>query len=500
MKNSRGITVKVLGDYGPFSRIGKSIGYQVTIGESCYLVDCGSPVFQKFGGHGLKTIKGLIVTHCHDDHKRWFSDFALFNRYAPDVDHRLPLMTSEKVNRCLAEGSGPALALSLADDCRQVVEIAYDEYVDFTSIAPRAKYRIENLPVGSGLSRLAVVDLSGSIVPPERAKIFIGASGTPRMLFKDPPSGEWVEPESFYPFSSSVFYDKDWSPFVDAEGFTIEAINAPVWHGVPGIGVKFSNGSETVIFSSDTNHDLELWENLYREKIPQQPGVSAAEFARAAVINGDINDYIERIWSEARYRDAVSTFNSGITIHDISLRKSVVHTDYRRLNHTTLDRKRTILTHSPDKMTSVWLLSEAEKEFHISGESFAEVVDNKQLPVIGDFYHKEDGRYFVCFCNDNGRHSVYERDLVLSLCSDPYRGEGNLVAHVDIYEDIDGQYLPMLPAGESYYRRRPDGKVELVEHSANSSSGRVVEDQRPRLTTEFSGNSKCKVIGASKFQ
>ena len=36
---SDGITVKVLGDFGPFSRMGKSIGYQVTIGKSSYLID-----------------------------------------------------------------------------------------------------------------------------------------------------------------------------------------------------------------------------------------------------------------------------------------------------------------------------------------------------------------------------------------------------------------------------------------------------------------------------
>jgi hypothetical protein len=482
MKKSQGITVKVLGDYGPFSRIGKSIGYQVTIGASCYLVDCGSPVFQKFGGHGLKTITGLIVTHCHDDHKRWFSDFALFNRYAPDVEHRLPLMTSERVNRGLSEGSIPALGLSLGDDCRQVIDIAYDDYVAFTPIAPRAKYRIEQIPAGIGLSRLAVVDQSGSIVPPERAKIFIGASGTPRLLFRDPPTGEWVEPESFYPFSAAEFYDESWQPFVDPEGFTIEAINAPVWHGVPNIGVKFTTASETVVFSSDTNHDLELWERLYREKIPQKPAMSAAEFASATVIHGNINDYIERVWSEARYRDAVAAFRCGITIHDIAVRKSVVHTDYRRLQHTTLDRQRTILTHSPDKMTSAWLLSEAEKEFLIRGDSFAEVVNGKTLPLIGDFYHKEDGRYFVCFKNDAGEHAVYERDLVLSLSTDPFRGNGRLVAHVDIYEDIAGQYLPLLPAGNSHYRLRPDNRIELVEYGDNGSIGTIAEDQRPRLT------------------
>src|ERR1039458_9810188 len=117
-----GIIVRVLGDYGPFSRIGKSIGYQVTIGGSIFLVDCGSPLFQQIVGHGIKQIKGLLITHCHDDHKRWFSDLALFNRYAPDISSRLALFTSEDVNEGLARSSAPALNTSLSSDSRRIVD------------------------------------------------------------------------------------------------------------------------------------------------------------------------------------------------------------------------------------------------------------------------------------------------------------------------------------------------------------------------------------------
>ena len=49
-----GITIRVLGDYGPFSRMGKSIGYQVTIGQSSYLVDCGSPSSSRSAAMGSK--------------------------------------------------------------------------------------------------------------------------------------------------------------------------------------------------------------------------------------------------------------------------------------------------------------------------------------------------------------------------------------------------------------------------------------------------------------
>ena len=89
---SDGIILRVLGDSGPFSRMGKSIGYQIEIGQSCYLIDCGAPLFHLIGGHGLKKVGGLLITHCHDDHKRWFSDLALFCRYAPDFHNKVFLL------------------------------------------------------------------------------------------------------------------------------------------------------------------------------------------------------------------------------------------------------------------------------------------------------------------------------------------------------------------------------------------------------------------------
>lgn len=116
MENS--ITLKILGDYGPFSREGKSIGYRVDIGQTSYLVDCGAPLFRQIGGHGLKEIKGLVLTHCHADHKRWFTDLALFHMYAPDIPRKLSLLTSEVINDELKYSSAPALGSSLST-CRK---------------------------------------------------------------------------------------------------------------------------------------------------------------------------------------------------------------------------------------------------------------------------------------------------------------------------------------------------------------------------------------------
>jgi ribonuclease BN (tRNA processing enzyme) len=472
----------VLGDYGPFSRIGKSIGYQVTVGGKNFLVDCGSPVFQKIGGHGLKNIHGLIITHCHDDHKRWFTDFALFTRYAPDIDTRIPLLTSHEVNQGLAESSEAALGTSLSSDSRRVIDIGYEEYVDFRAIAPRARYRIERQLLGAGRFQYRVVDEEGAVVGPERAKIVFSPKNiTPRLLFRDPATGEWVEPINYYAFSDRSFYGEN-PRYEDPAGFTIEAINAPVWHGLPNIGLRFSTATESVVFSSDTNSNRDLWAQLCHEKMDRQGLLQDRMFQDAAIISGDINDYVERVWSETRYREAMTAFADGIVFHDIALRKSVVHTDYRDLARTTLDQSRTVLTHSPDKMTSQWMLCEAEKVYRVEGDLFREVVGRELLPIQADFFHKEGGHYYVCFRDETSEYAIFERDGILFLSTDPFRGEGRLVCHVAIYEDIGGAYFPKLADEQSCYRRRPDGRVEQVTFTDDESRGELVADHRPRLT------------------
>ena len=481
MQKKQGIHVSILGDYGPFSRIGKSIGYQVTVGSSSFLVDCGSPVFQRIGGHGLKEIKGLIITHCHDDHKRWFTDFALFNRYAPDISRKVRLYTSDEVNQGLIESSEAALGSSLSPDSSRIIDIAYDDYVEYHPISPRPRYRIISRELDDGMFRYEVVDRDGNEVGPERAKIFISPKRrTPRLLFRDPETGEWVEPASYYPFSSETFYEKS-APYRDPEGFTIEAINAPVWHGIPNIGIRISTGEETVVFSSDTNQNLMLWQRLMGERHYCDGRHEDDAFARARVIHGDINDYIERVWSEERYHDAVNSFKDAVVFHDIALRKSVVHTDYRNLGNTVLDRPRTILTHAPDKITSAWVMCEAEKQYLIRGKTVAEVVGDEEYPFAADFYHKEEGRYYACFRSDDASHTIFDRDGILFLSTDPYREGARLICNVEVYEDIGGEYFPKLQEKNSFYRRRPDGRVEKITMGENDSRGEIACNQRPRL-------------------
>ncbi|OGW23879.1 MAG: hypothetical protein A2X59_11795 [Nitrospirae bacterium GWC2_42_7] len=477
-----GITVKILGDFGPFSRMGKSIGYQITIGDSSHLIDCGSPLFQQIGGHGLKKIKGLVVTHCHDDHKRWFSDLALFNMYAPNFSDKIKFITTEDINAEIIKSSGPALDRSLSSDSKSVTDIPYEAYIDVSVIGPFARYRIVSRDEGKGRTSFHIEDRNGNEVGPDVAKIVINQkTGRPRMLFRDPYYKEWVEPESFYPFSSSVFYEENQNIYCD-EGFTIEAVKSPVWHGITNIGVKIKTAGETLIFSSDTVNNKKLWFELYTEKRGQTLNMSEKEFESAPVIYGDINNYIERTWSEERYIDSLKAFNEAVVIHDISCKNSVVHTDYEKLGDTTLNMEKVILTHSPDRMTSEWVLSNTGKTFKIKDNKFYEMVGEKLCEMDADVYHKEDGKYFVGYKNNEGKYSVLEKNGLLGISPNGWDAkDGSLLYKVELYEDISGKYFPKLDNENSTYFERKDGKVELVEFSEKGSSGKIVEDLRGKI-------------------
>jgi ribonuclease BN (tRNA processing enzyme) len=387
-----GIEIWILGDFGPFSKTGKSTGYLVRIGDAAFLIDCGAPVFNEIGGYGLKEVFGHIVTHCHDDHKRWFTDLALFHKYAPDVNTKLLLLTSDEVFHGLVKSSGPALDTSLSPDSKRIIDIAFSEYVDYSPIGPEPKYKIVEKWDDANNRALLIVDEYGNPVGPERAKIVISdKTGNQRMLFKDPENDEWVEPESYYSFSSDVFYKSD-KRYYTTNNCSIEAIKAPVWHGIPNIGIRFSTENENVLFTSDTVHDTELWEELYKDKLQQKLDCPASDFESKTIIFGDINNYIERIWSKQRYLDAINSFKDAVIIQDISIRKTVVHTDYRRLHMTVLDKDKTILTHCPDRMTSEWLLCYSGKTYNIINNEIYEAVDEKLYKMDADIYHKRNDK------------------------------------------------------------------------------------------------------------
>jgi len=55
--------------------------------------------------------------------------------------------------------------------------------------------------------------------------------------------------------------------------------------------------------------------------------MSQKDFESASVLYGDINDFIERVWSEERYQAAVGAFEDAIVIHDVCTDPTAVHTE-----------------------------------------------------------------------------------------------------------------------------------------------------------------------------
>lgn len=478
------IRLKILGDFGPFSREGRCISYEVEVDGDIYLVDCGAPLFKQLGGHHLKEVKGLFITHCHDDHKRWFTDLALFHRYAKDIQHKLTLFTTENINDELKKSSSSALSNTLTNCRKSVYGVKYEEYIDFQMIGPRPLYRIISKLEGEGRRQLYIVDQQENVIGPEQAKIVINPeTGRARMIFNDPSSGEWVDPELFYTFSDTSFYEANQNIIIGEDDSTIEAIKAPVWHGILGIGLKIRSGGETLIFSSDTVHDQILWKELCQEKHePLFTELSRQEFDSAKVIYGNINNYIERVWSQKRYQEAVTSFVDAAVVHDVSVNDSTVHTDYEKLDRTSLDKKHTILVHSPDRCTSEWILSCADKEFTIQNNTFIEKVGECLLPCDADIYHREEGRYFVGYKNEKGKYTVYEKDGLLSL-SNAYNFNGRPYLKVDLYEDVGGRYFDKLDDKNSAYVALENGRIELVHYSEDGSHGVTLgEGKRKQLS------------------
>ena len=481
-QNMNGIEVWILGDFGPFSRTGKSIGYQVKIAGRKFLVDCGAPLFDIIGWDEISDIDGLIITHCHDDHKRWFTDIALYYYYAPHVNKKLTLITADEIEEELVKSSKPAIDRSLSLDSERMVDIAFEDYVEYRPMGPKTLYNITSRNLDGTRGKLRIVGPDGETIGPDRSKIVLSKrGGRARVLFKDPELKEWIEPETFYSYSSDVFYGSD-KRYLEGDGYIIESHKAPVWHGIPGTALKFKTKNDSLLFTSDTVHDLELWERLAGQKHEQKlGGMSRDDFERSEIIYGDINDFVERIWGPQRLEAAKAVFKDTAVFQDISLRGSVVHTDYVRIDHTVLDQERTILTHSPDSITTEWPLCFSEKTYRVIGDKFNEVVGTASYPVKGDLYHKHEGKLFVGRREDKGRYSVYDNEGVLSVDMNGKKPAGKFKFKVDLYQDINGEFFPVADGAGTEYRVRNDGKVELVEYTDQGSKGKVVECIRDRF-------------------
>lgn len=474
------IIFDVVGNTSPFSMAGESSGYMITANDHSYLLECGSKVFPFLGFTGIEKIQGLFCSHSHEDHKRWFTDIVLFRYYSVESKDRVRLITSETVLEEYQKNSKGALERSLSSDSKRVVDIPFDDMVESTIIGPRSKYYIHLEPGGDGSFHYDVRDREGNVLGPDRAKIVINPrANRPRLLFRDEASGEWVEPESYYPFSSAAFYEEEQNPFRDDEaGLIVTPIKASVWHGLPTIGFRFECGPNRLVFSADTVYKPSLWKMLCEEYHKQRfHSISRREFDSSRIIYGDINDFIERTWSRERYDAALSAYDGAIVIHDVARKNSVVHTDYADIAHAPIDKL--IFTHNPDNLTTLRPILHSGQQLILRDGEVYDCACGQLHPFDADVYIRHFSGHYVGYRSEHGAYKVIEEDGLLGIAGNDHPARG--LFRVDLYEDLEGEYYPVLSDVPEFYRRREDGKVEIVLLRGRSSEGRVVESARGRI-------------------
>ncbi len=485
--DERGVQIEVLGDSRPFSKYGQSICYFLSINGYRFLIDCGAPLFEHLTRQQIENIDGLFATHSHEDHKRWFTDLAIYLNYLTEGEDRLDLITIDPIHEEYRKNSRGALERTLSPDSRDVVEVPYRAFVNPISFGPKARYRIRREQKGDGSYGWRVVDEEGNPVPPDRAKIVImhpREANRPRMLFRDPETSKWVEPERYYSFSSDVFYhqDEDRTIVLDedsgADTVRISPVKDPVWHGPTTIGIDIQTPRERVVFSSDTVYDPDLWRKLAQEERELDLGqMTREEFESASILYGDINDYIEASWSDERLESAAGYYRDAVVVHDCGPHGDPVHTEYEDVRG--LECEELLLTHCPDRFISEYPVAISGKKFTVSENELLEEVGTDLVPLDGDVYVRHSNRSYIGFQDPDGRFQVIRKaDGTLEIAERPVDLEGDEVMNVKLYRDIGGRYYPYLREDHHSYRVRPDQRVERVQFDDTTSRGMLVEDLR----------------------
>jgi ribonuclease BN (tRNA processing enzyme) len=441
------IIFDVMGNTSAFSLMGESSGYMITVNDRLYLLECGAPIFPSLGYKGIVDIRGIFASHSHEDHKRWFTDIVLFTFYNPLLKHKLRLISSEVILEEFSKNSKAALERSLSTDSMRIVDIPYEIMVEEKTIGPRSKYFVRLKADRGGGFKYRVEDRDGNIIGPEKAKIFINpAANRPRLLLKDGESGEWVEPESFYPFSSRAFYEEEQNLFHDDKaGLTVKAIKSSAWHGVPTIAFKFMTRDNSLLFSADTVWKPSLWKKLYETYRPQKFDViKRKDFEKSSIIYGDINDFIERTWGKERYENALAAYEGSVIIHDVARKNSIVHTDYQDIAHAPFDDL--VFTHSPDNLTSIRPILSSGKRIVLRDGKLFESVKGELFPFDADIYIRHFSGNMVGYISEKGDYKIIEKDGLLGAVDVDSPGEG--LMRVDLYQDIKGEYFPFLKQPE----------------------------------------------------
>jgi len=474
------IVIDVLGDSSTFSRAGKGIAYHLKAGGAEFLVDCGAPVISLLGEEALSRLDGVIVTHAHDDHRRWLSDLVLHQTFSAREDERVRLMASPEVLTACRHSLEPALSRTLSDDSSRVEDLPFERFVEPIRLGPAARFRTRH----TGGRSWEVVDENDDPVAPSRARAML-AEGVqrPRLLYRDPESSAWVEPEAYYPFTDGTFYrpcDPQRHGYEHPSGLRVTPVKATAWHGPPTTSLLFEYGDQSVFFSSDTVYDPELWERLCRPRTPpEDPGEEP--WAKRVCLHADINRFVERTWSDRRRERARSFYESDrVIVHDVAGADSPVHTHYRHLE----DREGgLLLTHTPESFTARHPIAAPGKTYVVAENRLWERPHGSHdlYGLEADCFHKEKNRLYVGVEDPGGSEKLRRtRPGVFELGEDADGGPHG-TGPLKLYRDLRGSYFPKLEEENARYARRPDGSVERRIYGEATSEGRTVPDRRETL-------------------
>ena len=482
MDKSAGLTFDVLGDYSTFSRAGKGIGYRIRAGGAEFLLDCGAPVFHQLGKKGMRDLDGIIITHSHEDHKRWLTEIGLFNKYRALNLSPFPLYGIEEVLEEIKTTAAYPLEQSLSEDSRNIVNISYEEFFENNKLGPEARF----WPVKIKNKGWRVVDEKENILPPDRAKVFPHPGNRPpRFLFKDPEEKIWVEPASFYDYTDDRFYRNTDSLGLELEsGLSITPVKATFWHGLPGSSYLFSYENEHVLFTSDTHYDPQLWKKLAERKNSAQDPLEDSVAGKFEV-SDDINKYIQQTWSEKRLQRALSFYNGDYPIvHDVTSSRGVVHTPYKSLEDFNGEL---LLTHSPDTFTALDPICAPGQSYLVKNNKFFIVAADKTFQTPGDCFSRENERFYIGRNNQSGSHLLVKTeggDYQILHEDEAIPDDVEKICEIKLYEQIKGDYYPVPEDPRQNYYIDEEDKVIRAGEDYPVFNGEIAAGKRDKIVDE----------------
>lgn len=111
-----------------------------------------------------------------------------------------------------------------------------------------------------------------------------------------------------------------------------------------------------------------------------------------------------------------------------------------------------------------------------------ESVRGKLFPFDADVYIRHWTCDLVGYRSEKGAYKVIEKNELLGIAERESEEEG--LMFVDLFEDINGEYFPIILDAHKYYKARPDGRIEEITIKENSSSGKLVESLRGKIKTQ----------------